>query len=43
LLVMNAYDRYRAQFDISYWRELWEVDLEPMFKEYQESLKKSKK
>jgi len=31
LLVMNAYDRYRVEFDISFWRDLWEQDLELIY------------
>jgi hypothetical protein len=30
-LVMNAYDRFRVQFDISFWKDLWEGDLEPLY------------
>jgi hypothetical protein len=33
LMVMNAYDRYRIQFDISFWREIWEEDLEQLYLE----------
>jgi hypothetical protein len=39
LLVMNAYDRYRVQFDISFWQEIWETDLENLFKQTEEKVR----
>jgi hypothetical protein len=36
---MTAYDRYRVQFDISYWREIWEEDLWDL---YQDAIKQEK-
>jgi hypothetical protein len=36
---MTAYDRYRIQFDISFWKEIWETDLEPLYKEQLENEK----
>lgn len=35
LIVMTAYDRFRVQFDISFWRDIWESDLWATFQDSQ--------